>query len=103
MPILSFSVSESLRKFIKSMLKKKDYKNQSDLIRTALTRLMNESDGATVAIEEGAVEEAVVQDLNAAGPPTAGDVVLVYESDDEDIKKKVHKIERTFSTCIKTS
>ncbi len=100
MPILSFSVSDTLRKFIKSMLQKSDYKNQSDLIRTALTRLMNDSD--TTVVEYPSIEASGSDETAEVEPITTGDVILVYALNEDAIRTKLHKIERTFAPNIKS-
>ncbi len=102
MPILSFSVSDTLRKFIKNMLSKGDYKNQSDLFRTALTKLMNESD---VTVAEGPVTEAstAAEDTTEVTEPiTTGDVILVTGLGDDALRNKLHKYERQFAPYIKS-
>src|SRR5512137_2314610 len=101
MPILSFSVSDTLRKFIKSMLQKSDYKNQSDLFRTALTRLMNDSDTAVAEYttpEIPAAEDAT----DVVAPITTGDVILVVGLGDEAVRTNIHKAERRFTDYIKS-
>ncbi|OLS16247.1 MAG: hypothetical protein RBG13Loki_0158 [Promethearchaeota archaeon CR_4] len=100
MPILSFSVSDTLRSFIKSMLRKSDYKNQSDLIRTALTRLMNESDIS--AVEYPAFTESSAEDTEKPEFYVTGDVILVISLGDETVRMKMHKIERIYATYIKS-
>ncbi len=100
MPILSFSVSDTLRKFIKSMLQKSDYKNQSDLIRSALTRLMNDSD--TAVAEYTSIEGPTAEDTAEVEPIATGDVILVFSLSDETIRAKLHKIERTYAPNLKS-
>lgn len=100
MPILSFSVSDTLRKFIKAMLQKSDYKNQSDLIRTALTRLMNESD--VIAAEYPLTEAPSAEDMEESEPILTGDVILVIGLGDETVRMKMHKIERIYAPNIKS-
>ncbi len=100
MPILSFSVSDTLRKFIKTMINKSDYKNQSDLIRTALTRLMNDSD--TAVAEYTVTEGPIGEDTAEVEPITMGDVILVTALSDDAIRTKIHKIERTYAPYIKS-
>ncbi len=100
MPILSFSVSDTLRKFIKSMLTRSDYKNQSDLIRNALTRLMNDSD--TAVAEYTGTEGPTAEDTAEVEPIMTGDVILVTTLGDEAIRAKLHKIERTYAPNIKS-
>jgi len=78
---------------------KKKYKNQSDLIRTALTRLMNE---AEVTEDAGAVIEPFITEDTISTPATAGDVILVYDSANDAIKNKLHKIERQHANYIKS-
>jgi metal-responsive CopG/Arc/MetJ family transcriptional regulator len=78
---------------------KKKYKNQSDLIRTALTRLMNESQVAEAV--PAAIETILAEDAPAT-PITAGDVILVYDSADDAVLNKLHKIERQHASFIKS-
>ncbi len=41
MPIISFSINDQLKKFLKKLVSKKYYPNQSNVIRDALLRLMS--------------------------------------------------------------
>ncbi len=100
MPILSFSVSDTLRKFIKNLLTKSDYKNQSDLIRAALTKLINDSD--TTTVEQPVSEGSAAEDTAEVEPMATGDVILVTAVGDDAVRSKLHKIERTYNPNIKS-
>ncbi len=94
-------MSDTLRKFIKNMLTKSDYKNQSDLIRTALTKLMNDSD-TTVVAESPVTEGPAGEDTAEIVPNMTGDVILVTALGDDAIRTKIHKIERQHAPYIKS-
>ena len=100
MPIVSFSISETLRNFIKSTLAdKKKYNNQSELIRTALTRLMNDTDNLT---ENPASFHQIISEGDSFAPTTAGNIILVYKWADEAVRAKIHKCEQDHAPFIKS-
>ena len=92
MPIISFNVSESLRNFIKKMAHTKDYKNNSNVIRDALVRLMKAKDGDLSPTELQKLAETTGQ-LEAMFPKITGSILLNVETRNEKLDRKINKLE----------
>ncbi len=94
MPVMSFSVSESLRKAIKRLVKgNPDYNNNSVVMRAALTQLMDSySDDILTDFESNSTETIM---------PITGNILIIVDKYNEMIEKKLIKIEAEWKDSIK--
>jgi len=90
MPIISFSINESLKQFINKLVSKNQYENKSKLIRDALLRLMSDIE---------------VSNLESYGEPIpttkkiVGNMIIVTPHD-PNIQRKLNKIESKYNEQI---
>ncbi|MHA1734131.1 MAG: hypothetical protein ACTSU5_19490 [Promethearchaeota archaeon] len=97
MPILSFSVNETIRSWIKKLIKKKVYKNQSNVIRDALTRLMDAED-ITASLSEDSTRTVPKP---FPSKYKTGLLTIVCGRDKPSLNRNLKRIERTFGANIK--
>jgi Arc/MetJ-type ribon-helix-helix transcriptional regulator len=77
MPIMSFSISEELKRMIQSLVeKKKAFKNQSGFVRTALTHYINSAE-AKISVDE---------EVDAADYRVSGQVMLSFKKGENENK-----------------
>lgn len=96
--ILSFSVNDTIRTWIRRLIKKKIYKNQSTVIRDALTRLMDDS-----TLESKLNGGTYVPEV-APKPVTnyhTGVVTVVCPKREPGLRRNLKKIERQWTPNIK--
>ncbi len=98
MPILSFSVNDTLRNYIKKLIKKKVYKNQSNVIRDALTRLMDAEDIAMKL--DGDFSTPISKPVSISKYKT-GLVTVVCGKDNPILNRNLKKIEREYGNNLK--
>ncbi len=91
MPIISISISESLKKFINKLVSKNQYDNKSKLIRDALLRLMSTEDIAT-SLDTSS-------DLIPITKNIIGNMIIVAPND-YNIQKKLNRIESKYKDQI---
>ncbi len=91
MPIISFSINDQLKKFLKKLVSKKYYPNQSNVIRDALLRLMSTMEVSE--IERDVVSEKIKRKI-------IGNAILVIKHDDYLAIKKISKIETDYQDYI---
>lgn len=97
MPVISFSISESLRKFLKKLVQGNYYKNNSLVMRDALSRLMNsysDTDDLEISMNADEVGDNFTENV-------IGNIMLIIDKYDESVEKKVSKIEFAYNDSIK--
>ena len=89
-PIVSFSINESLKKFINKLVSKNQYENKSKLIRDALLRLMSTMDVSSMDItsELAPIPKMIVGNM------------IVIAPNDYLIQKKLNRIESEYKEQI---
>ncbi len=90
MPIISFSINESLKQFINKLVSKNQYENKSKLIRDALLRLMSD------------IEVSNLESYGETIPTTkkiVGNMIIVTPHD-PNIQRKLNKIESRYNEQI---
>jgi Arc/MetJ-type ribon-helix-helix transcriptional regulator len=95
MPIVSFNISENLKKFLKRMVTRDEYKNNSLVIRDALVRLMAEKDGARSEIDVDALAE-----LNQHLPKVAASVTITIDKTNVKLDRKINRLEMEYHDVI---
>ena len=93
MPIMSFSISDELRKVIKGLVeRKKMFKNQSGVVRTALNHFLSSSE-AQFEIDES---------IDASEYKISGQVMLTFRKDEKEnsIMKEIFKVESKYPDSI---
>jgi Arc/MetJ-type ribon-helix-helix transcriptional regulator len=98
MPIISFNISSSLKKFLKKMVSHKEYKNNSTVIRDALVRLMDEKDGDGMG-EIGALEQAKT-DLKDLLPKLTSSVLITLKIGLAKLDRKISRFEINYHDSI---
>jgi len=91
MPIISFSINDHLKKFLKKLVSKKYYQNQSNIIRDALLRLMSTMEISE--IDRDVISEKLQKQI-------VGNAIIVIEHDDDLANKKINKLESDFRDSI---
>ncbi len=87
---MSFSISDSLKEFLKRLVERKPstYKNNSVVMRDALSRLRN----STEAEWMGTTHDSVV--ITETGESTViGNIMIVLDKHNENIERKLAKLE----------
>ena len=98
MPVMSFSISSVLKKFLTKMAQTNDYKSNSNVVRVALTRLMDvENVGGAGEITSEQYEK-IAEQL----PQILGSVMLAYNAKNEKVIRKINRLEVAFKELIKT-
>jgi Arc/MetJ-type ribon-helix-helix transcriptional regulator len=86
MPIISFNISDNLKKFLKKMVQPGgEYKNNSYVMRDALIRLMQEKDGALASESDLPVTIAI--------PKITSSVLITYSAENAKLEKKIAHLE----------
>ncbi len=92
---MSFSVSDSLKEFLKKLVKSNpSYKNNSVVMRDALTRLRNSTESEMLGAEllpTETVEEPLESNV-------IGNIMIVTEKQNEAIDRKLAKLEHTIAS-----
>ena len=91
-PIVSFSISESLKTFINKLVSKNQYENKSKLFRDALLRLMSTMDASDSLSDTSGMVMPNNKEI-------LGNMVIVLPNDPRIIKK-VNRIENEFKSQI---
>ena len=91
-PIVSFSISESLKTFINKLVSKNQYENKSKLFRDALLRLMSTMDATDSISDASSIVMPTTKEI-------VGNMVIVLPND-ASILKKINKIENQFKSQI---
>ncbi|MHA1729472.1 MAG: ribbon-helix-helix domain-containing protein [Promethearchaeota archaeon] len=94
MPIMSFSISESLRKFLRKLVKGGSYKNNSNVMRAALSQLME------AYAETGEIMLSPAEMIPKSVQKVMGNVMIIIDKYDENVEKKLAKIETEFKQSI---
>ena len=92
MPIISFSINESLKKFLDKLVSKNKYENKSKLIRDALLRLMASPDMSNL-------DHSMSEFLAPITKKIIGNCIIVAPND-INILKKLNKIENKYNDQI---
>ncbi|MFX1237760.1 MAG: CopG family ribbon-helix-helix protein [Promethearchaeota archaeon] len=92
MPVISFSINESLKKFINKLVTKNKYENKSKLIRDALLRLMSTMDASNSFSDTSTVSYDVDNKI-------LGNTIFVIPNDLQ-VKKKLNKVENDYNHQI---
>lgn len=96
MPIISFSISENLRRFLKKLVNGGHYKNSSIIMREALTNMMNSySDIDNIEINTSNIDSPQ-QIYNITG-----NIMIIIDKYNESIEKKLARIEMDYNNFIK--
>ncbi len=99
---MSFSISESLKKFLKKMVSSNAYKNSSNVVRDALTRLMESSDVAGLTeIGANATNLSAVTSIDKQMPTITGNLMVTFKLSNTKIEKRINKLEFQFRKLIK--
>ena len=85
LPIISFSINESLKNFINKLVSKNKYDNKSKLIRDALLRLMSSPEISEIVDSSGEVFPVEKQNI-------VGNMIIVIPND-PNVLRKINKIE----------
>ena len=91
MPIISISISESLKKFINKLVSKNQYDNKSKLIRDALLRLMS-TENISTSLDSSS--ELIPISRNIIGN------MIIVAPNDYNFQKKLNRIESEFKDQI---
>ena len=94
MPIISFSINESLKEFINKIVSKNQYENKSKLIRDALLRLMSDIEVSNLESYGESYGEPI---------PTTKKIVgnmIIVAPHDPNIQRKLNKIESKYNEQI---
>ena len=94
MPIISFSINESLKQFINKLVSKNQYENKSKLIRDALLRLMSDIEVSNLESYGESYGETI---------PTTKKIVgnmIIVAPHDPNIQRKLNKIESRYNKQI---
>ena len=89
-PIISFSINESLKKFLDKLVIKNKYDNKSKLIRDALLRLMATED----------IPDSATSDFLTPSTKTIIGNMMIVAPNDTNILKKLNKIENKYNNQI---
>ncbi|MBA7552084.1 hypothetical protein ES705_44638 [subsurface metagenome] len=100
MPIISFNISDNLKMFLKRMVTKEEYKNNSYVIREALIRLMNEKDGALSGTGAIDVESESQLDHSSLLPKLSASLLASIKKGDSKTEKKINKLEINYHDSI---
>jgi len=92
MPIISISISESLKKFINKLVSSRKYENKSKIIRDALLRLMQNPEISNISDSSG--EIFPIENKNIIGN------MIVVIPNDSMVLKKLNKIEYKYKDQI---
>ena len=99
-PIISFNISDNLKMFLKRMVTKEEYKNNSYVIREALIRLMNEKDGALSGTGAIDVESESQLDPSSLLPKLSASLLVSIKGGDSKTEKKINKLEVNYHDTI---
>ncbi|MEE9376718.1 MAG: ribbon-helix-helix protein, CopG family [Candidatus Lokiarchaeia archaeon] len=91
MPIISISISESLKKFINKLVTKNQYDNRSKLIRDALLRLMSTEDISNTLDSSS--------DLIPITRNIIGNMIIVAPND-YNVLKKLNRVESVYKDQV---
>jgi Arc/MetJ-type ribon-helix-helix transcriptional regulator len=97
MPIMSFSVSESLKEFLRKLVKSKPstYKNNSVVMRDALSRLRNSTEAELMGSE-------LIEEIESTERPmestVVGNIMIVTETHNDTIERKLAKLENAMTS-----
>ncbi|MBD3256584.1 MAG: ribbon-helix-helix protein, CopG family [Candidatus Lokiarchaeota archaeon] len=94
MPIISVSISDSLKKFITKLVSKNKYDNRSKIIRDALLRLMESPDLSNLESDTSDYEI-----FNQVSKTIVGNMIIIAPNE-PNILKKITKIEKDFMDYI---
>ncbi len=94
MPIVSMNISDSMKRFLKKMVGTKDYKNSSNVMRSALVRLMDEEGGVSGSTS---LEHS---DFASLLPKITSSVLITLPKLSSKIEKKITRIEINFHNSI---
>jgi Arc/MetJ-type ribon-helix-helix transcriptional regulator len=90
MPIMSFSISDSLKEFLRKLVKSNPtYKNNSVVMRDALSRLRNSTETELMG-SDILPSETVREEIEAT---VIGNIMIVTETHNETIERKLAKLE----------
>ncbi len=92
MPIISISISESLKKFINKLVSSRQYENRSKIIRDALLRLMQNPEISNITDSSG--EVFPIENKNIIGN------MIVVLPNDSNVLKKLNRIEFKYKDYI---
>ena len=95
MPIISFNISDNLKKFLKKMVSRDEYKNNSLVIRDALIRLMAAKDGPRSEIDAEDLAEIAAQ-----LPKVTASITITYERNNPKFERKINRIELDYHPVI---
>ena len=95
MPIISFNISDNLKKFLKKMVSRDEYKNNSLVIRDALIRLMAAKDGPRSEIDAEDLAEIAAQ-----SPKVTASITITYEQNNPKFERKINRIELDYHPVI---
>ena len=98
MPIMSFNISDSLKKFLRKMVGNKEYKNNSYVIRDALVRLQGEKDDGV----GGAVGAIALENFDPSSllPKLTSSVLITMKVDSIKVARKINRMELNYHDSI---
>lgn len=94
MPIISFNISNHLKKFLKQMVGSNEYKNNSYVMRDALVRLMHEKESAV------GTEPLNTASLDDLLPKITSSVMITVDKFNSKLEHKLNRLEYRYHTSI---
>ncbi len=95
MPIISFNISNHLKKFLKQMVGSNEYKNSSYVMRDALVRLMHEKETSAVG-----TEPLNTVDLELLLPKISSSIMITINKFDTKLERKLNRIQTRYHSTI---
>lgn len=95
MPIISFNISNNLKKFLRQMVGSKEYKNNSYVMRDALVRLMHEKESSAVGSEP--LSATSLEDLL---PKISSSILITINKFNTKLERKLNRLETRFHDGI---
>lgn len=92
-PIISFNISDSLKRFLRRMVNQQEYKNNSYVMRDALLRLMAEKDMDGNAVVTPQNFETFLPELTAS-------ILVTYSRYILKLEKKITRLEIQYHKSI---
>lgn len=95
MPIISFNITQAMKDFLKKMVGSSEYKNNSNVMRDALVRLMDVHDE-----QDGVLGAATLTDLDPIIPKITSSIMITINKYSAKLEKKLNHLEAKFSRSI---
>lgn len=93
-PIISFNISDSLKRFLKQMVNQREYKNNSYVMRDALIRLMAEK-----GVDDGSLI-STTHEFESMLPELTASIMITYSKSNVKLEKKITRLEIEYHKSI---